>query len=265
LAVIILIFCTICPVTSIVVNPPIRSASPGTPGPYHYGTVIVYATARQTPIPVNYLTVEVSPDEATISIDGGCGSSSSVGSPQTDSRSHINRVTYSVSPGTHTIQATAPGYQTHTELVRIESGDRSYVSITLDEDPDYVEMTKFSVKTRPAGASVYVDDRLNGTSPCTVSASVGTHTVVLRLEGYREQTYVMDLNRTQPQSISAQLVQGVGPLSTPEPAQTEMVRYAAASPPQSTTISSASAHSEEPTGVLQYVIYFFRGLFGGKQ
>ena len=233
------------------------------PMPRKTTTVTPFSTP--TPKPVNYLTVEVSPDEATISIDGGYGSNSPVGSPLTDTRSHIKRVTYSISPGTHTIRATAPGYQTHTEQVKIDSGDRSHISITLERDPNYIEMTKFDVKTRPSGASVYVDGKLNGTTPCKVSASVGTHTVVLRLEGYQEQTHTMDLTSTMSQSLSVQLVQGVGPLSTPEPIQTEMVRAATASPSQSTTISSASTQPEETKDVLQYVVYFFRGLFGGKQ
>jgi hypothetical protein len=179
--------------------------------------------------------------------------------------SHTVGTTHNLLPGIHTIRVTAPGYLTHTEQVRVNSGDRSYISIDLEKDLNYVEMVKFNVKTRPAGASVYVDGKLNGTTPCMVSVSAGTHTVVLRLEGYQEQSYTMDLDSTRHPSISAQLVQSVGPLSTPEPIQTETVRAATASPSQSTTISSASTQPEEPKDVLQYVVYFFRGLFGGKQ
>lgn len=262
---VILILCIVYPVTSTIVYQPVRSAPAGGPGVSNSGPIYVYVTPTQTP--VSYLTIEVSPDEATISIDGGYGSSSPMGSPLTDTRSHIKRVTYSISSGTHTIRATAPGYQTHTEQVKIDSGDRSHISITLEKDLNYVEMTKFDVKTRPSGASVYVDGKLNGTTPCKVSASVGTHTVVLRLEGYQEQTHIMDLTSTMSQSLSVQLVQGVGPLSTPYPVQTETMRREAPtqSPSPSTNITRASAHSEEPTDVLQYVIYFFRGLFGGEQ
>ncbi len=259
LAAVVLIFCIVYPVTSVVINPPVRSAPPGGPGASHSGPVYIYVTPTQRP--VNYLTIEVSPDEATIFIDGGSSSSPPVGSPLTDSRSHIKRVTYPISPGTHTIRATAPGYQTHTEQVQVNSGDKSYISIALDRDPSYVEMTEFNVKTRPVGASVYVDGRLNGTSPCTVSASVGTHTVALRLEGYREQTYTMDLNSTR--SISAQLIREIGAPSEPVPVQTETVIRAAAitSPPIVTT--TANAQQSEPADLFQYIIFFFRGVFGG--
>lgn len=204
-------------------------------------------TPKPTPLPLGTLTITVSPSEATMTIDG----------------SHTVGTTHNLLPGIHTIRVTAPGYLTHTEQVRVNSGDRSYISIVLEKDLNYVERVKFNVKSRPAGASVYVDGKLNGTTPCMVSASAGTHTVVLRLEGYQEQSYTMDLDSTRPQSISAQLVQGVGPLSTPDPVQTEMMRRETPSPSPSTTITRASAHSEEPTDVLQYVIYFFRGVFGG--
>ena len=243
--------------------PPGYLQSPGYPQAKE--TIVVYVqvpqkvsigitpTPKPTPLPPGTLTIAVSPSEATVAIDG----------------SRAAGTTHNLLAGTHTIHVTAPGYLTHTEQVRVNSGDRSYISITLDKDLNYVEMTKFDVKTQPSGASVYVDGKLNGTTPCKVSASVGTHTVVLRLEGYQEQTHTMDLTSTMSQSLSVQLVQGVGPLSTPDPVQTEMMRREAPtqspSPSPSTTITRASAHSEEPTDVLQYVIYFFRGVFGGEQ
>jgi len=186
LAAIVLIFCIVYPVTSVVVNPPIRSAPPGAPSQYHYGTVIVYVTPTQTPKPVTYLTVEVSPDEATISIDGGYGPITPMRSPITGSKSPTKRETYSLPTGTHTIRATAPGYQTHTERFQITSGDRSYIFITLDKDPNYiepVEQASLEVTSSPTGASVYIDNRLNGTTPCAITASVGPHTVMLRLGG----------------------------------------------------------------------------------
>ncbi len=258
---VILILCIIYPVTSTIINPPVRSVSPGAPAPSHQGPVIVYVTPTQKPM--NYLTVEISPDDATISIDGGAGIGNPMGSPITDPRTHTKRVTYSLSPGTHTIRVTAPGYQTHTEQVKIDSGDWSHIFITLERDPNYIEMTKFDVKTRPAGASVYVDGKLNGTTPCKVSASVGTHTVVLRLEGYQEQTHTMNLTSTTSQLLSVQLVQEVGPLSTPDLVGTESPKRAEASASPSGVTTTANRQQEEPVDLLQHVIFFFRGLFGG--
>lgn len=258
---VILILCIVYPVTSTIIHQPVRSAPPGGPSVSHSSPVYVYVTPTQKP--VNYLTIEVSPDEATMSIDGGAGIGNPVGSPITDPRSHTKRVTYSLSSGTHTIRVTAPGYQTHTEQVKIDSGDWSHISITLEKDPSYIEMTKFDVKTRPAGASVYVDDKLNGTTPCEVSAGVGTHTVILRLEGYQEQTHTVSLTSTTSQSLSVQLVQGVGPLSTPDPVGTESPKRAEAISSPSGVTTTANLQQEEPGDLLQHVIFFFRGLFGG--
>lgn len=262
LVAIILVLCIISPVASATTSPSVRSVSPGGTGNIHSGPVYIYVTPTPRPV-VNYLTVEVSPDEATVTIDGGYGSSSLVGPPLTYPGASTKGATYSISPGTHTIRATAPGYQTHTEQVRIYSADHSHVSITLDKDPGYVEMTKFNVITRPAGALVYVDGKLNGTTPCKVSASVGAHTVVLRLEGYQEQIHTMDLTSTMSHSLSAQLVLDIGPLSTPGPIQTETQKHAvaSASPPAVTT--TTNPQQGEPMDLLQHVIYFFKGVFGG--
>jgi len=272
LAAIVLIFCIVYPVTSIVTNPPIRSAALGISDPYPYRTVIVYVTPTQTPRPVNYLTVEVSPDEATISIDGGYGSITPITpmrSPITGSKSPTKRKTYSLPTGTHTIRATAPGYQTHTERFQITSGDRSYIFITLDKDPNYiepVEQANLEMTSSPTGASVYIDNRLNGTTPCAITASVGPHTVMLRLEGYLDRSETVDIYKTSDRSTQKVfwiLTEGGVPPS--QPVQTEPLMHENPGSTPSTTITRASAQSEEPTDVLQYVIYFFRGLFGGKQ
>jgi len=252
LIVIILIFCVIYPVNSVIINPSVRSVPPGGIGTIHYGpgsVYIIYVTPTQKP--VNYLTVEVSPPEATISIDGGRGANIDSSSP----------LTYFLSPGIHKIQAAAPGYKTHTEQVKIDSGDHSYVSITLERDPNYIETTEFDAKTRPAGASVYVDGKLNGTTPCKVSASVGTHTVVLRLEGYQEEMLTLDLTSTKSQLLSVQLVRHVDLLSTPDQVGTESPKRVAASVSPVTT--SDNLQQEEPVNLFQHIIYFFRGLFEG--
>mgnify|MGYP000864389158 FL=1 len=266
LAVIILVFCIVYPVTSTIINPPVRSVPPpGAPGASHQRPIVVYVTPTQTP--VNYLTVEVSPGEATISIDGGYGPIAPMKSPITGSKSPTKRETYSLPTGTHTIRATAPGYQTHTERFQINSGDRSHISITLDKDPNYVApvyLAGLEVTSCPTGASVYIDGRPNGTTPCTIVASAGPHTVMLRLEGYLDRTETVDLYNTSDlsnQKVFWILTEEGAPLS--QPVQTEPIMHETSGSTSSTAITRASAQSDEPTDVLQYVVYFFRGLFGG--
>lgn len=267
LVVVILVFCIISPVSSAIVNPPVRSVPPGGTGP-----VYIYVTPAPTPKPVNYLTVEVSPSNATITIDGGYGPSSPMGSPLTGSNSPTKSVTYSVSPGTHTVRAGASGYKTHTEQIKIDNGDRSHISITLEKDLNYVApvtpvtLASFEVTSHPAGASVYVDGQPNGTTPCTISATAGSRTVTLRLEGYLDRTETVDIRKT-----SSRTSQKVFWILTPEeaqtlpsrPVQTETQKRAVAnaSPPAVTTM--ANLPQGEPVDLLQHVIYFFRGIFGG--
>jgi hypothetical protein len=108
-------------------------------------------TPKPTPLPLGTLTITVSPSEATMTIDG----------------SHTVGTTHNLLPGIHTIRVTAPGYLTHTEQVRVNSGDRSYISIDLEKDLNYV-IGQFYVNTRPAGASV-TGLQTKGTTPCMVS------------------------------------------------------------------------------------------------
>ena len=258
LAVIILVFCIVYPVTSTIINPSVRSVPPpGAPGASHQGPIVVYVTPTQNP--VNYLTVEVSPSEATISVDGGYG-------PITSSKSPTKRETYSLPAGTHTIRATAPEYQTHIERFQINSGDRSYISITLDKDPNYVApvyLAGLEVTSHPTGASVYLDGQLNGTTPCTITAPVGPHTVALRLEGYQDRAETVDLCKASDRSTQKVfwiLTEGG---TSAAPVQKEAVVRETPSPPPLTTITRAGAHAEEPKDVLQFVVFFFRGLFGG--
>lgn len=266
LAVIILVFCIVYPVTSTIINPPVRSVPPpGAPGASHQRPIVVYVTPTQTP--VNYLTVEVSPGEATISIDGGYGPIAPMKSPITGSKSPTKRETYSLPTGTHTIRATAPGYQTHTERFQITSGDRSYIFITLDKDPNYiepVEQASLEVTSSPTGASVYIDNRLNGTTPCAITASVGPHTVMLRLEGYLDRTETVDIYKTSGRSTQKifWILEEVQ-TQPPQQVQTEPVKHGMVSASPSGVTKTANLQQEEPADLLQHVIFFFRGLFGG--
>lgn len=263
LVIVILVFCVVYPVSSAIVNSPVRSVPPGRTGP-----VYVYVTPNPTPKPATYLTVEVSPPNATISIDGGHGSRFPIGSPLTGSNYSTKSVKYSISPGTHTVKVTATGYLPKTERIQINNGDASYLSISLDKNPDYVEpvtLASFWVTSRPTGASVYIDEQLNGTTPCTITAPVGPHTVALRLEGYQdraEAVEIRDMHDRTPQKVFWILTEEEvrGSLSRPVQTETQKHTVASASPAVTTT---TNPQQEESADLLQHIIYLFRGLFGG--
>jgi|ADurb_Cas_03_Slu_FD_contig_41_268177_length_1774_multi_3_in_0_out_0_2 hypothetical protein len=222
------------------------------PVPQKASTIGPTPPPKPTPPPSGTLTIMVSPSTARVTIDG----------------SYTTEKTHNLRPGIHTIQVTAPGYLSKNEQIRVDSGDSSHISITLDKDPNYVapvDLASLKVTSHPAGASVYIADRLNGTTPCTITAPVGPHTVTLRLEGYLDRAETVELCKTSGRSTQEVFWILTEETPPPRPVRTEPVIHETPSPSPAATLTRASAQSDEPADVLQYVVYFFRGLFGGNQ
>jgi tetratricopeptide (TPR) repeat protein len=97
-----------------------------------------------------------------------------------------------VSPGTHRLQVSAPGYDTSERAVQAVAGELLPIEITLREQPASVQL-----ETTP-NASIYVDDALVG------ELSQGKH---LRLPA-GEHTFTFAKNGYYLVSLDAQLVPG---------------------------------------------------------
>jgi len=214
------------------------------------------ATTKPVLPPSGSLTINVSPNTAKVTVDDREPTIIPTGSSR-----------FVLGTGTHTIHVTATGYLSKTERIQISNGDASYLSISLDKDPKYVEpvtLASLEVTSHPTGASVYVDGQPIGATPYTITAPVGPHTVTLRAEGYQDRMETVDIRKTSSrtnQKIFWILTPDDVQTPSPQPAGTESVMR----PSPSTTLTRANAQSDEPTDVLQYVIYFFRGLLGGNQ
>jgi len=201
-------------------------------------------------LPLGTLSVAVSPSQASVTIDGV---PYTIGSRKT------------LQTGTHTIEVKATGYFTKTEQIQMYPGNASHIFISLEKTPGYVDpkdMIVFEVTSHPTGASVYIDGQLSGTTPCTISAPKGSRAVTLRLEGYQDRTETVDLYKRSsgtPQKVFWILTEEEAQVSPSQPVQTETQKHAAesASPP------TTNLQREEPLDLLQHIIYFFRGLFGG--
>lgn len=200
------------------------------------------------------LTVVVSPSHAGVTLDG---------------TPYKKGVPQSLQSGNHTIEVKAAGYLSKTEQIQINWGDHLNLNIALEKDPKTIapeDLVLFEATSDPTGASVYIDGQLNGTTPCVITTSLGQHTVTFRMEGYQDRVETIDFyknaaGRTSPQKVFWMLTEGGASSS---PGQKEAVIRETPGVTPSTTIARASAHSEEPTDVLQYVIYFVRGLLGGN-
>jgi serine/threonine protein kinase len=87
-------------------------------------------------------------------------------------------------PGQHTVTVSKAGYSTDTRNVEVASGGKSFVVSHLSQ-----LMATLSVTSTPPGANIYVDGRDMGKlTPAQVSVDKGQHVVLVRKQGYIDET-----------------------------------------------------------------------------
>jgi len=131
---------------------------------------------KAAPAPViipGQLTVNSTPEGAQVKIDG---------------RTDANWVTpYNLSgltPGQHTVSVARAGFATETRAVDIASGSKLFLVVQLAP----VAAT-FSVTSEPAGASIFVDGKnTSRVTPAQLNLEKGSHTILVRKQGYLDET-----------------------------------------------------------------------------
>jgi hypothetical protein len=90
----------------------------------------------------------------------------------------------SLDPGTHTVTVSKAGYASDTRTVEVPSGSKSFVVTHLTQ-----LMATLSVNSTPAGANVYVDGKDTGKlTPAQVSLDKGQHSILVRKQGFLDET-----------------------------------------------------------------------------
>jgi eukaryotic-like serine/threonine-protein kinase len=107
---------------------------------------------------------------------------------QIDGRSDPSYVTpfavTNLQPGQHTITISKAGYGTDTRTVAVTSGNRVTTVVHLAQ-----LMATLVVKSDPAGAKIFVDGRdVGAKTPAQVSVDKGQHVVLVRMDGYIDET-----------------------------------------------------------------------------
>jgi hypothetical protein len=98
-----------------------------------------------------------------------------------------------IGPGQHTISVSKSGYSAESRTVGIASGSRAAVSLHLA--PINALMVVNSV---PPGAEVILDGKSTGrVTPIQFAVEKGAHTLVLRKQGYLDETTSTDLGAGQ--------------------------------------------------------------------
>jgi hypothetical protein len=91
-----------------------------------------------------------------------------------------------ISPGTHTVLLTSPGYLPYSQQVMVSAGAVARVYAVLIQKPPEIPFSGTVVaSSTPSSANIYLDNRLVGVTPATIGGvSAGQHLVTFSKPGY---------------------------------------------------------------------------------
>ena len=119
------------------------------------------------------LSVDSTPQGAQIQLDGA-----------TDPTWVTPLALENVQPGKHSITVSKAGYATDTRTVDVASGAKAAAIVHLSQ-----LTATLIVKSDPAGANIYIDSKDVGTkTPAQISVGKGQHLILVRKEGYLDET-----------------------------------------------------------------------------
>lgn len=105
-------------------------------------------------------------------------------------------------PGLHTIKVIKDGYQPFISQVRVNAGSQSQIQAQLNQ---IIQTGTLYVSSTPSGADIQLDGIYYGQTPYTLSASAGSHSLMLRLAGYNTWKSGVTISAGQQNQISASL------------------------------------------------------------
>ncbi len=122
------------------------------------------------------LTIDSTPQGAQVTLDGS-----------TDPSWTTPLALTNIQAGKHSISISKSGYASDTRSVEVASGAKATTTIHLSQ-----LSATLIVKSDPAGASIYIDTKDAGTkTPAQISVPKGQHLVLVRKEGYLDETMNM--------------------------------------------------------------------------
>ncbi len=109
-----------------------------------------------------------------------------------------------VLPGNHVVTLSYDGYEDWSYMVSVRSGQISEINAILVAKK---EMTgSLAVITNPPGAEIFIDGDFKGISPVTVPGiHAGTHTVLLTLQEYSDNTTSISITAGQTRKYTADM------------------------------------------------------------
>jgi parallel beta-helix repeat protein len=157
--------------------------------------------ATMTPIPTTgSISVHSSPSGATIYLEGFVGPK--ITTPYTFTK---------VAPGDYNLKLTLEGYHDWATTVEVKASHTEQVYATLDPISTTGSISVFS---SPSGADVYLDNKYQGLTHCTITnVPPGYHTIKLTRTGYQDFSTVVKVTVGKTTPVHATLK----PTPTPPP------------------------------------------------
>ncbi|MDH7510359.1 MAG: PEGA domain-containing protein [Methanolinea sp.] len=124
-----------------------------------------------------------------------------------------------VAPGSHTVSLLKNGYQDYSADVTVLVGKTTSVSAVLTPGSVTPATGDVYVESSPSGADVYLDNAYKGFAPLTIhNVPAGSHVVMLRMSGYQDFQYTVQVNAGQ----TASVIGGLSPVPTTVPTKSPL-------------------------------------------
>lgn len=122
-----------------------------------------------------------------------------------------------IRPGTYTVRLKYSGYYDYYEDVYVPRGRTVYLDADMVRiSQSYSETGSISVQSDPSGAQVFLDNEYRGFSPVVLSnVRSGSHSLVLKKDGFADYISKVDISRRDTESISAVLTPSAPPTQVP--------------------------------------------------
>ena len=122
-----------------------------------------------------------------------------------------------ITPGPHSIDLKLSNYLEYSDNVEIVAGITSTISANLSPGPNPTPYASVEISSAPSGASVFLDDMVQGITPLTLNqVPAGRHQISIRMTGYSDYATMIQFSPGQNALISVALA----PVPTPSPTTT---------------------------------------------
>jgi eukaryotic-like serine/threonine-protein kinase len=167
------------PAAAVPVTPEATAAAPEQPAQVEVAPVVKPRSRRRSSTPVQVasvpgqLSIDSTPQGAQVQIDG-----------HTDIAWVTPFAVAGVAPGRHIVSIAKNGYTAESKTVEVASGSKSFVVLHLAQASGTLV-----VHSDPPGAAVFVDGKDTGhVTPMQVSVERGSHVLLVRKQGYLDET-----------------------------------------------------------------------------